>query len=320
VSGLRDRIEAAAFRLLLFLAHALPRRALLAIGSTSGAMAGRLDRRHTKIARENLLRAYGSEMDERRAAQLTRACWRHFGRMTFDSFRFPGLDRSRLDRFVRVHGIEHIRSAQAAGRGVLLFSGHFGHWELAGVACGFYGIRLAVLARPVDNVRLEKQLARIRSCSGNLVIYKRQAIREMLRALRRGMGVALLLDQDARDHGIFVPFFGIPASTTPTLAMLALRSGAAIVPTFAVVRDDDTCDLTFEAPLRAQSTGDRRDDVRSITAKCSTILERWVRQHPEQWLWMHRRWKSEPPPGGSDKVPSVVFGASPDPDMQDDER
>lgn len=301
--SVRFRLEAAAFRLLLWVASVLPRAALLKIGSALGGLGGLVDVRHRKIAVANLLEAFAPELDRTAARLLARDCFRHFGKITLDTLYFQRLDRRQIEGLVRVHGVEHVRAAQAAGRGILLFSGHFGHWELAGVTSGFLGTQLAVVARPLDNPALERMLGALRACSGNLVVYKRQAVREMLRALHRGMGVAILLDQDARRDGIFVPFFGRPASTTPTLALLALRSGAPIIPTFAVVQNDHTCDLTFERPLEIERTGDRANDVRQITERCTAILESWIRRYPDQWLWMHRRWKTTPPSSAADAVP-----------------
>jgi KDO2-lipid IV(A) lauroyltransferase len=139
-------------------------------------------------------------------------------------------------------------------------------------------------------------LAVLRGSSGNRIIHKRSAVREMLRALSRGEGVAFVPDQDARADGIFVPFFGHAASTTPTLALLALRTGAAVVPTFSVPQPDGSWLVTYEPEVPVESTSDRDEDVRRITAACTAIIERWVRRHPELWLWMHRRWKTRPRP------------------------
>ncbi len=311
--SLRFALEARAFRLLLRVARVLPRPVLLTIGSALGALTGLLDVRHRRIAVANLLDSFAPQLDRAAARRLARDCFRHFGRITLDTLYFQRLDRKQIDGLVRIHGVEHLRTAQAQGKGILLFSGHFGHWELAGVTSGFLGARLAVVARPLDNPALERMLGELRACSGNLVVYKRNAVREMLRALHRGMGVAILLDQDARREGIFVPFFGRAASTTPTLALLALRSGAPIIPTFAVVRHDHTCDLTFEPPLPIEKSGDRGRDVRQITERCTVILESWIRRYPDQWLWMHRRWKTAPPARAADALPC---GASAEPEHE----
>ena len=130
------------------------------------------------------------------------------------------------------------------------------------------------------------------------MIPKRRAVRETMKALGRGAAVAILIDQDAREDGVFVPFFGRLASTTPTLALLALRTGAPIVPVFARVEADGTITVHVEPAVEVEPTGDRDADVLRVTAACTAEVERWVRRDPEQWLWMHRRWKT-PPPGSA---------------------
>ena len=125
----------------------------------------------------------------------------------------------------------------------------------------------------------------------------------MMRVVRGGGGIAIVIDQDARDGGVFVPFLGRPASTTPTLALLALRTGAAIVPVVSRPRPDGGYDVEYEPAIPVEPTGDRDADVVRLTARCTAVIERWVRERPEFWLWMHRRWKTRPPdrPGVSDR-------------------
>jgi KDO2-lipid IV(A) lauroyltransferase len=300
---LRFLLEAVAFRLLLAIARVCPRRFLLATGGFLGALGYRIDGRHRRIALENLARAWNGEVSPDRCRAIARDCWRHFGRITLDALAFPRLDASAVGRVVHYQGLEHIRAAYARGKGVLLFSGHYGHWELTALMQGFLGLPLALVARPLDNPRLERLLARLRGLSGNRVIHKRRAVREILRTLRAGGGVAIVLDQDARGDGVFVPFLGRPASTTPTLALAALRTGASVVPTYSVPRADGSYSVVYEPEVGVSSTGDLDADVRELTAECTAHIERWVRERPELWLWMHRRWKTRPPEGGGWETP-----------------
>jgi len=152
--------------------------------------------------------------------------------------------------------------------------------------------------RPLDNPLLDRRLIALRGGTGNDVIPKRRAVRETMRALAAGRAVAILIDQDARDDGVFVPFFGRPASTTPTLALLALRTGAPIVPVFARVAADGRIGVHVQPAVDVRPTGDRDADVLRVTAACTAVVETWVRRDPEQWLWMHRRWKTAPPKTG----------------------
>lgn len=291
----RHALEAAGFWLLLGAARVLPRRVLLAVGSLAGTLGFALDARHRRIADHNLELAFGRTLSPGARARLQRACWRHFGRITLDSLHFPQLDAASASRLAEVSGLSSLRAAHAAGKGILLYSGHYGHWELAALVQGFLGMPLTLVARPLDNPVLERMLARLRTVSGNVVVHKRNAIREMLQTLSRGGGVAIVIDQDARDAGVFVPFLGRLASTTPTLATLALRTGAALVPVFCVPQRKGTYRIIYGPVTEARSTGDREADVLRITAECTAVLEQWVRRHPEYWLWMHRRWKTAPP-------------------------
>lgn len=314
MTRLRHALESAAFRLLLGLASVLPRRALLGLGTALGRLGHALAGRRRRLARANLRRAFGPELGEADVRRITRDCFRHFGRMTMDTLLFPRLSAAAVGRLVDYRGLEHVRRAYARGRGVLLFSGHFGHWELTAVMQGFLGLPLALVTRPLDNPRLETLLGRLRAVSGNRVIHKRRAVREMLRALAGGAGVAIVIDQDARGEGVFVPFFGRPASTTPTLAMLALRSGAAVVPTFSLPRPDGTYLVVYEPEVEVVTSGDRQADVLRLTARCTAIIEAWVRRHPQLWLWMHERWKSSPAepaaatPASEDPLPCAPAG------------
>lgn len=301
----RFALEAAAFRGLLGVARLLPRRAMLGLGSLAGTLGYWLDGRHRRIAQENLRRAFGDGVDERWRRRVARRCFREFARMTFDALAVYHAPYEALRPLVTYEGLEHVRRAYAEGRGVLLFTGHFGHWELTGMLQGYLGLPLALVARPLDNPRLERILAGLRSKSGNRIVHKRNAVREMLRALREHIGVALVIDQDAGADGVFVPFFGRPASTTPTLALLALRTGAPVIPSFSVPCPGGYR-VVYEPPLEIPQSGDRERDVLELTARCTAIVEAWVRRHPECWLWMHRRWKTRPPQGGA---PEAVPGA-----------
>lgn len=292
---LRFTAETAAATALDRAGRTLPRRALGAMGAAVGALAYRLDRKHTRVALANLTVAFGREKSESERRRIARACWRHYGRIAADAASFPRLRASDIGTHVRYVGVEVLREAYAEKRGVLVISGHFGHWELTAYMQGFLGCPMLMITRTMENQRLEALLARVRSGSGNRVCSKTRALRESAKALADGIGVAVMIDQDAREAGVFVPFFGRPASTIPTVGLMHVRTGAAVVATFSYPEPDGTWRIEYERLHFPDLTGDRPKDVLRITAETTALLERKIRERPELWMWMHRRWKTPAP-------------------------
>jgi KDO2-lipid IV(A) lauroyltransferase len=152
-----------------------------------------------------------------------------------------------------------------------------------------------MVTRPLDNPHLEGILHGYRTLSGNQVIHKRGAAREMLRAIRRGWGVAIVIDQNVRgEEGLFVDFFGTPASTTPALATLALKTEAPVVPVFGIPLPDGRYRVRYLPEVPLPRTGDTRQDILLLTQRCTRIIEEQIREAPEFWVWMHRRWRTRP--------------------------
>ena len=292
----RHRLEQLAFGLARGVAWATPHSLFLGAGSVLGRAAFALDRRHRRIALENLATAFPLlSPDQRR--RIARQSFAFFGRFGFDLVAsIPRVSEARLARF-ECEGEEHARAAYAQGHGVLFFTGHFGGWELMAIHHAHRVAPAALLARRLDNPHLEAQLLALRSCTGNVVVEKRDGLRPTLRALRDGRGVAMLIDQNVSgEDRVFVDFFGRPASTTPALALLHLKTQAPLVPVFAFPLPGDAYRLVYGQPVEVERTGDRRQDVRRITARCTQVLEQQVLARPELWLWMHRRWKTQPRP------------------------
>jgi KDO2-lipid IV(A) lauroyltransferase len=291
---LRHLFEAAMFGLLLGVARVTPRGVMRATGRMLGRLSYLLDARHRRIAANNLRLAYGDRLSADEARRINRACWAHYGGITLETLAISRMSTADIGRSVFFEGLENIRAPIEQGRSALVFTGHFGHFELAGVMSGHLGLPIALVARKLDNPYLERMLVKRRSLSGNRVIHKGGAVRKIVKALREGVIVAIVIDQDARNRGIFVPFFGHPASTTPTMATLALRHDVPVVPCFCVAEGGGRYRIVYEPEVPHVKTGDPDEDVRRLTAECTAIIERWVRRYPEQWLWMHRRWKTQP--------------------------
>jgi KDO2-lipid IV(A) lauroyltransferase len=197
---------------------------------------------------------------------------------------------------VEVTGAENVRAAMAAGRGVIMATCHAGNWELHGVAHGWIFGPIGVVARPLDNPALDARLCAFRTQGGNSVFYKQKALAHVIRAMREARGVAILLDQNVQERdGIFVDFFNRKAATTTVAAALAVKTGCALVPCYSRLTDEGRYQLYYEPPLAWESTGDRTADIAALTQRLTNRIEAWVRQTPEQWLWIHRRWKTRPP-------------------------
>jgi KDO2-lipid IV(A) lauroyltransferase len=214
-----------------------------------------------------------------------------------------------MRRIIDFDGEERAHAAYAQGKGVLFFTGHFGYWEVHAIGHGLALQPIGVLARALDNPMLNALLEQVRSKTGNWIIYRQGAVRKVLRALASGQGVALLIDQHLHSpDAIYVDFFERPAATTSMLAALALRTGAPVVPVFALPMPDGRYKLIYEHPVPPPDQ-DSPDAIREFTQRCTDVLEMYVRRYPSYWLWMHRRWRDAPLP---ESTPGMFPHARPD--------
>ncbi|HMH45466.1 MAG TPA: lysophospholipid acyltransferase family protein, partial [Pyrinomonadaceae bacterium] len=237
-----------------------------------------------------------SELSIGERRRLLRQGFRNLGRLLGVFSHFSN-DHQRLKELVVCEGLDHLTDAQAAGHGVILFTGHIGAWELSSFALSLFDHPLSFLVRRIDNPKIEAMVDRARARLGNRTIDKRSAAREMLEILRKGGTLGILVDLNTLDReGIFVDFFGRSASTTFMVAKLALRTGAVVLPVFAPWdKERDRFLLKVDPPLSIERTGNEEEDVRRLTRQYSRIVEDYVRRYPDQWLWIHRRWKTRPP-------------------------
>jgi KDO2-lipid IV(A) lauroyltransferase len=273
-------------------ARALPWRASLAAGAALGDLARRIGIRR-RVAETNLEHAFPDRGTAQRATIL-RAHYRELGRIAVEYARFAELARAPLGQVVgEIRGLEHLERAKAAGRGAILLSGHFGNVELLGAALGqVHPVDLVV--RPLSNPGVEAWIAAERTRAGVGLISADTGTRAAYRALRGNRWIAMLADQDARRHGVFVPFLGRPASTALGPARIALATGAPIIMGFCWRGADGRHTLEVDPPL---DPGDPRDPraAERLTALHVARLEQRVRERPECWFWLHRRWKTAPP-------------------------
>jgi len=286
-------------RALFMVAQALPHRAAMRLGEELGGMAGLFMPRRRRIGMRNLMKSY-PEMSSEEAETTILNVFRHFGRAAAECSLAPRLLRPTTyrDRMV-IRGEENLQRVVAEGKGAIVVTAHLGVWEIFGLVLRYLGARPHIVYKRMRNPYAERFVHKWRSDFGQIMLPHRGAIRALARVLRDGGCAALLVDQHTRRHGVWVPFFGRPASTTPAPAALALMTGAPILMGYGVrLPGAYRFELFLDEPIYAESTGDREGDIRRITARIARRIEDFVRLHPEQWLWIHRRWHQPHPERG----------------------
>jgi len=299
--SLRHRVEYVALRAFAAAAAFLPLPVAYFLANRVGDAVHLVDGRHRRIARANLRERYrdadGRALTEAEVRRVARDSFRHLALCAVEIIRLPRETQRRgLRDIVQLSGLEHMTAALAAGKGVVLATAHMGNWEVMGAMCRELGAPFTTVYRPLDNPLLDRWIRGTRASVGQTMVPKWGATRLLLKSLRGGGLVVLLVDQDARGHGVFAPFFGAPASTIPTPAEFALRTGAVIVTGMSVrIGPGFRYDARVDPPVEVKDTGDRAADLVRITTDINARIEVFVRQAPEQWLWSHRRWKTKPP-------------------------
>lgn len=224
------------------------------------------------------------------AKRITGGVFASVARLLSSFAKFPGISRENVRELIRYDGLENFTSAQARGRGVLIATAHLGNWELSAFAHALMTAPMNIVVRPLDNPRVDALIERYRALSGNRIISKREAARDVLRALKAGGAVGILIDQNVTaSEGVFIDFFGVPACAGTAFAKFAHHSDAAVVPGFALWSEAES-----RYVLRFYPEIEMTGDVRTDTQQIHSVLESVIRRYPDQWLWIHRRWKTRP--------------------------
>jgi KDO2-lipid IV(A) lauroyltransferase len=292
---MREALEYAFAWTLLRLMGALPRNAARRAGAALGFLAWCVLPNLRRTGLRNLELAF-PELPAEGRLRLLRGVYRHLGWQLGEFCQMPCYTRDNTRDLIRYEGLNHYLAASQRGKGVLIVTGHLGAWELSSFWHSLMGHPMTMVIRRLDNPRVDKLVNDIRCLHGNRVVHKDDFARGLLQAMRRGDTVGILMDTNMTPpQGVFVPFFGVPACTASGLARVALRTGAAVLPGFLVWEPaEDKYVLHFDEQIPLIATGDDEHDVLANTAQFTAAIEVFIRRYPDQWLWVHRRWKTRP--------------------------
>jgi len=289
-SPLRNALEYSAAAVALKTMQWAPRPVAFALGNFYARLLDLAIPRLRRVARRNLAMALPEDTPLRHA-QIVDGVFRSIARILVTFAKFPAIRRGYLGQWIRLEGGEHFDKASQAGRGVLVATAHLGNWELSAFAHALMTAPMNVVVRPLDNPLIDGMVERRRALTGNRPIGKKDFARAILKALAANQAVGILIDQNAGlDDGAFVDFFGVPASAGTGFAKFAAHSGAAVLPGFALWNATERRYVLRFYP-EIEMTGDVARDTQALHAK----LEEVIREYPDQWLWIHRRWKTRPP-------------------------
>jgi KDO2-lipid IV(A) lauroyltransferase len=293
---MRQRIEFGLVWLLVRLMGLLPRRMARKVGAGIGWLAYAATPRLRRVGLRNLELAF-PEKPEAEREFILRAMYRQLGWQLAEFCHMPGYSLDRASQFIRYQGLENYLLAKQRGKGVLVLTGHLGAWELSSFYHSLAGHPMGMVIRRLDNPWVNRFVNAIRTQHGNRVLPKDDFARGLIAAMRAGDTVGVLMDTNMTPpQGVFVDFFGHAACAASGVARVALRTGAAVLPGFLVWEPGEKkYVLHFLPELQLVDTGDAESDATANTQMFTTALENVIRQYPEQWLWVHRRWKTRPP-------------------------
>ncbi len=272
----------------------IPRKMAFKFANLIGQILFLADRKHRNIALNNLTRSFGHEKTQDEIKTLARQVFKNFSLIIFELAWSLSLDRRDFDKYFQINGLSNFKTAFKKNKGVLFVTAHIGNWELLSIVAVITGKKINVVFRPLDFLPLNKFLIDFRTRFGSELISFRHSMRKMLSCLKKNEGVLVLMDQNVDWYeGAFVDFFDHRAATNKGLALLALKTGAPVVPVF-LVRKGSGFKAEFLPEIPLIKTGDKTKDVEENTQQYNKIIESFIRQYPDQWFWIHQRWKTKP--------------------------
>lgn len=293
---MQHRVEYCALRLLVAAIGVMPRRVARAVGAALGTLVRVTLSRLRQTGLQNLAMALPETTAEERE-RILNGVYRSLGWELAEFCKMSRYTATQASTFIRYAGLENYLAARDRGKGVLVLTGHLGAWELSSFYHSLVGYPMSMVIRKLDNPLVDAYVNRIRCLHGNRVIHKDDFARGLLTAMNKGETVGILMDTNMTPpQGVFVPFFGVPACTATAMARIALRSDAAVIPGFLLWEASERkYVLRFGPQIELVRTGDAQADIVANTALFTAVTESYIRRYPEQWLWVHRRWKTRPP-------------------------
>ena len=293
--------------------EALPLELAWLVGRTIGMLTYILDIRHRRVGLRNLRRVY-PELTPRQLRLRLRRVYDHLGKVMVEMVRAPrmfgsiadsrpgSVTASRVNRYLELRNFEKVAEVCQNGRGAIFVTAHIGNWELTGAAMALLGLPLHSIARTMDNPLLDRHFTRLREIRGQKVLKKHGSIRGVLSLLKSGQRLGIIVDQNAPVDNVFVDFLGMKAAVTRGVASLALKTGCAILPGYSYRASNSHRHVVVAGdPIEIPEDGSHEEKIRKITEQYTAVLEGWIREHPEQWLWIHNRWKTRPPEENTDE-------------------
>lgn len=275
------------------LVRLMPYRWSLWLGSGLGALVFKSWRKRRQITLHNLARVF-PDKSSAEIRNIAIQVYRNIGKTLIEFIVAGAWSKDRLLAQVSFEGREHLDAALTKGKGVVFLGAHFGNWELLGIALTAMGYKVNVIARPLDNPLLDKVVNSIRSKFGTWIIANSNSIKDVIRVLRKNESIGILMDQNLYENATFVDFFGELAATTPIIPLLAQKTGVPVIPVRMLRLNNNRFKLVIDPEIEFNAIPDRQEYVRVNTRLCNEVIERWIKLDPDQWFWVHNRWKTRP--------------------------
>jgi KDO2-lipid IV(A) lauroyltransferase len=289
-----EKIIIGAFEHLLKLIGLFPRKLAQRIAELLGRILFSIVKKHRRIAMDNLIYAFGHEKSPEEIEKIARQVFINLVKVVFEVGWSLHLKESQFADHFKIDGFHHMKNAYEKGNGVLALTAHFGNWELFPIIGAIIKFPINIVVRPLDFKPLDHFIFNLRTRFGGKIIPKERSIHTIIRSLHRGEIVVLLMDQNVDWYeGVFVDFMGHRACTSKGLALLALKTGATVVPVF-MVREKSGFRAEFRPEMVTIKTGDRQKDIETNTQEYNRVIENFIRRYPDQWFWVHQRWKTKP--------------------------